>query len=86
MESNPGYPLKSFLLYLHFCYVIHIFSTLQYHFNTLQDAGEEGNHRIWEKDFADLLLTYADYSPKKRSAVLKRVKKRHSIYVRTVSS
>ena len=53
-------------------------------FNTFQDTGEEGNHRIWEKDFADLLLTYADYSPKKRSAVLKRVKKRHSIYIRTV--
>ena len=49
-----------------------------------QDTGEESNHRIWEKDFADLLLTYADYSPKKRSAVLKRVKKRHSLYVRTV--
>lgn len=43
----------------------------------LEDTGEEGNHRIWEKDFADLLLTYADYSPKKRSAVLKRVKKRY---------
>ena len=49
-----------------------------------QDTGEESNHRIWEKDFADLLLTYADYSPKKRSAVLKRVKKRHSLYIRTV--
>ena len=35
------------------------------------------NGRIWEKDFADLLLAYADYSPKKRSAVLKRVKKQY---------
>ena len=34
-------------------------------------------NRIWEKDFADLLLTYADYSPKKRNTVLKRVKKRY---------
>ncbi len=31
--------------------------------------------RISERQFAELLLTYADYSSKKRSAVLKRVKK-----------
>jgi len=43
----------------------------------LQETGEEMENRIWEKDFADLLLTYADYSPKKRNTVLKRVKKRY---------
>jgi len=32
---------------------------------------------ISEKDFADLLLTYADYSAKKRAAVLKRVRKKY---------
>ena len=46
--------------------------------NTADEDGDgNGGHRIWEKDFADLLLTYADYSPKKRAAVLKRVKKKH---------
>ena len=34
-------------------------------------------NRISEKDFADLLLTYADYTPKKRSTVFKRVKKKY---------
>ena len=34
-------------------------------------------NRISEKDFADLLLTYADYTPKKRMAVFKRVKKKY---------
>ena len=38
---------------------------------------DEAGTRIWERDFADLLLTYADYTPKKRSAVLKRVKKKY---------
>ncbi len=33
--------------------------------------------RISEKQFAELLLTYADYSPKRRGAVLKRVKKKY---------
>lgn len=33
--------------------------------------------RITERQFAELLLTYADYSAKKRSAVLKRVKRRY---------
>ena len=33
--------------------------------------------RITERQFAELLLTYADYSPKKRSAVLKRVKRKY---------
>ena len=37
----------------------------------------DGSKRIWERDFADLLLTYADYTPKKRAAVLKRVKKKY---------
>ena len=38
---------------------------------------DEAGTRIWERDFADLLLTYADYTPKKRSTVLKRVKKKY---------
>ena len=38
---------------------------------------DDSGTRIWERDFADLLLTYADYTPKKRSAVLKRVKKKY---------
>ena len=33
------------------------------------------NGLINEKSFAELLLTYADYTQKKRSLVLKRVKK-----------
>ena len=31
--------------------------------------------RIGERQLAELLLTYADYTPKKRTAVIKRVKK-----------
>ena len=31
--------------------------------------------RIGERQLAELLLTYADYTPKKRSAVIKRVKR-----------
>jgi hypothetical protein len=43
-------------------------------------VGDESGRMIREKDFADLLLTYADYTPKKRSAVMKRVKKKyHSV-------
>ena len=38
---------------------------------------DEAGTRIWERDFADLLLTYADYTAKKRSTVLKRVKKKY---------
>ena len=33
--------------------------------------------RITEKAFAELLLTYADYTSKKKAVVLKRVKKRY---------
>ena len=32
--------------------------------------------KITEKQFAELILTYAEYTPKKRGVVLKRVKKR----------
>ena len=35
--------------------------------------------RITERQFAELLLAYADYSAKKRSAVLKRVKKAYKV-------
>ena len=41
-------------------------------------AIDSTGHRISERDFADLLLTYADYTSKKRSAVFKRVKKKYS--------
>ena len=34
--------------------------------------------KISEKDFAELLLTYADYTSKKRAVVLKRVKRKYS--------
>ncbi len=38
---------------------------------------DESTGKINEKEFAELLLTYADYTAKKRSAVIKRVKKRY---------
>lgn len=42
-------------------------------FSRKDPVHENGN--ISEKQFAELLLTYADYAPKKRSSTLKRVKK-----------
>lgn len=38
---------------------------------------DEETGRITEKQLAELLLTYADYSAKKKGAVLKRVKQRY---------
>ena len=35
----------------------------------------DDNGLINEKCFAELLLTYADYSPKKKAIIIKRVKK-----------
>ena len=40
-----------------------------------KEPSESGH--ISEKQFAELLLTYADYTVKKRAVVLKRVKKRY---------
>ena len=36
--------------------------------------------RITERQFAELLLAYADYSAKKRSSVLKRVKRAYKVH------
>jgi len=41
----------------------------------VEREGEGGAKKITEVQFAELLLAYADYAPKRRSAVLKRVKK-----------
>ena len=37
--------------------------------------GPNAEGRITERQLAELLLTYADYTPRRRSAVLKRIKK-----------
>ena len=41
--------------------------------------GPNAQGRITERQFAELLLAYADYSAKKRSAVLKRVKRAYKV-------
>ena len=35
----------------------------------------DGSGKISEKDFADLLIAYAGFQPKKRAKMLKRVRK-----------
>ena len=42
-----------------------------------KDPNSQG--RITERQFAELLLAYADYSTKKRSTVLKRVKRAYKV-------
>ena len=36
---------------------------------------EDGSGKISEKDFADLLIAYAGFQPKKRAKMLRRVRK-----------
>ncbi len=66
---------------------MNIISRLQSEILRLEFERKEPNEDgfISEKQFAELLLTYADYSPRKRTIVLKRIKKLFKVNLKTFS-
>ena len=64
---------------------MNLISRLQSEILRLEFERKEPNENgfISEKQFAELLLTYADYSPRKRTIVLKRIKKLFKVNLKT---